>query len=276
MVLLFGILTGSSDTAAVQAEAVEGAAGMGLFLHLAPEVFGEVVAALSPMVVLFTIFQFTLLKMPPRQLVRMILGLVYSFIGLNIFLIGVKGGFVPAGRRLGEVLGALAVNGSAGMKALLIAVGAVFGAVVVCAEPAVWVLTGDVEAVSGGAIKRKVLLTTLSVGVAAAVGLSMLRVISGFSLWFFLLPGYGLALLLTFFCPKMFTAIAFDSGGVASGPMTSTFILALTLGVAAASGGNPVTDAFGVIALVAMIPLIAIQVLGLVYHHKQAAQGGKS
>ena len=142
------------------------------------------------------------------------------------------------------------------------------GAVVVCAEPAVWVLTDQVEEVSGGTIKRKTLLAALSGGVAVSIGLAMVRVMAGFSIWWYIVPGYLLSIIMTFFCPKMFTAIAFDSGGVASGPMTSTFILSFTLGAAIACGGDPVTDAFGVVALVAMTPLIAIQVLGLVYKAK--------
>ena len=144
-----------------------------------------------------------------------------------------------------------------------------FAAVVVIAEPAVWVLTDQVESVSGGTIKRRVMLVALSAGVAASIGISMLRVLTGFSLWYVLIPGYALSLLLAFFCPKLFTGIAFDSGGVASGTMTSTFILSFTLGASQASCGNPAVDAFGVIALVAMTPLIAIQLLGMVFKLKQ-------
>ena len=210
--------------------------------------------------------------MPPMQIRRMIVGLVYSFIGLVVFLIGVNGGFMPAGRALGEILGGYAFTRGGWWILLLVAVGLVFGAVVVCAEPAVWVLTEQVESVSGGTIKRKVMLLALSTGVAIAIALSMLRVFYRFSLWYILIPGYALSLLLTFFCPKLFMGIAFDSGGVASGPMTSTFILSFTLGAAIACGGNPVTDAFGVIALVAMTPLIAIQILGIIFRIK----GGKA
>ena len=183
---------------------------------------------------------------------------------------GVKGGFMPAGTKLGKLLGELNMNtqGFNVYSLLLVGVGAILGAVVVCAEPAVWVLTDQVEQVSGGTVKRKMLLSALSMGVAFSIALSMVRVIVGFSIWWYIIPGYALALGLTFFCPKMFTAIAFDSGGVASGPMTSTFILAFTLGVSAACGGNPITDAFGVIALVAMIPLIAIQLVGIIYRKK--------
>ncbi|MDR1785501.1 MAG: DUF1538 domain-containing protein [Spirochaetaceae bacterium] len=269
MVLLFGILAGPGSGTQGAAEAVEDTADLGLFIRLAPEVFKEVLGALTPMAVLFAVFQFTLLKLPPRRLLRVVTGLVYSFIGLNVFFLGAKGGFVPTGTRLGEALGRFTLSGGPWAEALVVAVGALFGAVVVCAEPAIWVLTKEVEAVSGGAIKRKVLLVTLMMGVASAIALSMVRVLQGFSLWYYLVPGYALALALTLFCPRLFTAIAFDSGGVASGPMTSTFILAFTLGISSARGGNPVTDAFGVIALVAMIPLIAIQLLGLLYRQGQ-------
>jgi hypothetical protein len=145
-----------------------------------------------------------------------------------------------------------------------------FGAVVVCAEPAVWVLTDQVEEVSGGHIRRPVMLVSLALGVAVAVALAMTRVVTGLSIWWYLIPGYALALGMTFFCPPLFTAIAFDSGGVASGPMSSTFILSFTLGASMSLGGNPVLDAFGVVAMIAMTPLIAIQALGLIYRRKQA------
>jgi len=207
--------------------------------------------------------------MPPVQVQRLIKGQIYAFVGLVIFLVGVNGGFMPAGRRLGEVLGSLAAEHGGIWTVLLTVVGFVFGAVVVCAEPAVWILTEQVESVSGGTIKRKVMLVALSSGVAISIGLSMLRVLYGFSLWWIIVPGYAISLLLTIWCPKLFVGIAYDSGGVASGPMTSTFILSFTLGASAATGGNPITDAFGVIALVAMTPLIAIQILGLIYKKKK-------
>ena len=166
----------------------------------------------------------------------------------------------------GDVLGALL--SSPENRFLLIPVALVLGAVVVCAEPAVWILTEQVEQVSGGAIRRSLMLAALSAGVSLAVGIAMYRVISGTSLWFFLIPGYAAAVLLMRFCPKMFTAIAFDSGGVASGPMASTFILAFMLGVSKGVGGNPAVDAFGGIAMIAMTPLIAIQLLGIVFSRR--------
>ena len=253
-------------------DAVDGkevaAQGLDVFLHLLPEITHEVLTALLPLAAMAAVFQITLIKMPPVQVLRMVRGFVLSFVGLVIFLTGANGGFMPAGERLGEVLGALAASSSL-WSLLLVVIGCAFGAVVVIAEPAVWVLTDQVESVSGGTIKRRVMLVALSAGVATSIGLSMLRVLTGFSIWYVLIPGYALALILAFFCPKLFTGIAFDSGGVASGTMTSTFVLSFTIGASAASGGNPAVDAFGVIALVAMTPLIAIQILGLVFGKKK-------
>ena len=170
------------------------------------------------------------------------------------------------------VLGGKAASLGGGWFALLICTGLVLGAIVVCAEPAVWVLTEQVEQVSSGTIKRKVLLVFLAAGAAAAIGLALWRAVEGFSLKIILIPGYAVALLLMIFSPAMFTGIAFDSGGVASGPITSTFVLSFTLGAARSAGGS--TDAFGVIALVAMMPLIAIQLLGIIYDRKKHKKGG--
>lgn len=247
--------------------------GLKIFVTIIPSVLKEVSVALLPLIIMFAVFQIFLLKMPPMQVYNMIIGVIYSFIGLVVFLIGVQGGFMPAGEKLGMLLGGNAMQNGGFWVFLLVITGMIFGAVVVCAEPAVWVLTEQVEGVSGGTIKRKVMLIALSSGVAIAIGLSMLRIIYGFSLWYVLVPGYAIALILTLFCPDMFTGIAFDSGGVASGPMTSTFILSFTLG-AASYGGNSATDAFGVIALVAMTPLIAIQILGIIFkiENKKAQQ----
>lgn len=262
------------------AASVEGGAGhavseglnLKIFAELLPEEIKEVSMALLPLVIMFASFQFFLLKMPPVQFRRVLKGLAYSFIGLVIFLTGVNGGFMPAGQTLGLVLGERACADGGIWIGLLTVTGVLFGAVVVCAEPAVWVLTEQVEQVSGGTIRRKAMLFALSAGVAISIGLSMLRIMYGFSLWYVLVPGYALALVLSLFCPPMFVGIAFDSGGVASGPMTSTFILSFTLGAAAGSAGGmsggSAADAFGVIALVAMTPLIAIQMLGLVFKIK--------
>lgn len=233
-------------------------------LHLLPHVAEEIAMALLPLLIIFFVFQAALLRLPAQQVKRMLTGLVYTYIGLVIFMLGVKSGFMTAGESLGMALGSLAAG-----KAL-IPIGFILGAVVVCAEPAVWVLTQQVEEVSGGHIKRSIMLIALSISVALAVGLGMTRVVFGFSLWWYLIPGYALALGLTKFCPPLFTGIAFDSGGVASGPMSTTFVLSLTLGGALSSGGNPATDGFGMIAMIAMAPLITIQIVGLIFKRKEA------
>ena len=229
---------------------------------LVPHIIVEVAKALLPLVGLLIAFLIFLFKLTKRQIIKICVGLVYAFLGLVLFLTGINSGFIPAGTVIGETLG------NSGQQWLLVLLGVVFGAIVVCAEPAVWVLTQQVEEISGGTIKRKVLLVALSSGVCIAVGLAMIRVIFGFHIAYILVPAFVIALTLTFFCPKMFTAIAFDSGGVASGPMTSSFILSYTLGAATVLGGNPLTDGFGVIALVASAPLITIQILGLIYAKK--------
>ena len=266
-VLIMGLLAGGNgggEVASITAEATSEVSILWHFLRLVPSVVVEVVKALFPLSIIFLIFQMTLLRLPRQQVRRTVLGLIYTFFGLVIFLTGVNGGFMPAGRVMGAGIGSI------GGGWWLVPVGLLFGAVVVCAEPAVWVLTDQVEEVSGGHIRRPVMLVALAIGVAIAVALAMTRVITGLSIWWYLLPGYAIAILMTFFCPPLFTAIAFDSGGVATGPMSSTFILSFTLGASMALGGNPVLDAFGVIAMIAMIPLIAIQALGLVYRHKQS------
>lgn len=260
--------TMSSSLSAPAAEATEVATEVTLslsahFFAILPHVAYEILLALLPLVVIFLFFQVTLLHLSLRQVRRMMFGMFYAFIGLVLFMTGVNGGFSPAGHALGLALGGIAGGW------VLIPIGLVLGAVVVCAEPAVWVLTEQVEGVSGGYIRRSIMLVALSLSIAFAVAIGMVRVVTGMSIWFVLLPGYALALGLTFFCPRLFTAIAFDSGGVASGPMSTTFVLSLTLGASVAVGGNPTTDAFGMIAMIAMAPLITIQLLGLIFKYKE-------
>ena len=202
------------------------------FAQIAAHVFRESLISIAPLFALFIIFQILLLKMTKRQVIRIIIGFIYAFIGLTIFLIGVNGGFSQAGAELGKKLGSLAVERGGAWYVLLITTGLLLGAIIVCAEPAVWVLSEQVESVSGGTIKRKVLLIFLSVGTAIAIALSMLRAVTGFNLKFIIIPGYIIAMLLMIFCPSLFSGIAFDSGGVASGPLTSTFVLSFTLGAA--------------------------------------------
>ena len=262
-VLLLGIFLSSSGSGTGAGSHVEYTG----FLSVMPDMAKEMLSSLLPMAAMFIIFQYTLIHMPPYQVRRMILGLIYTFVGLVLFMTGVQGGFMPVGGIIGGAIGSLSWNW------ILIPIGLVLGAVVVCAEPAVWVLNGQIEEISGGHIRKRFMMISLSAGVAVSIALSMLRILTGVSLWYFIIPGYALALVLTFFTPKLFTAIAFDSGGVASGPMTSTFILSFMLGASKASGGNPVLDAFGVIAMVAMTPLITIQILGLVFSMKEKQYG---
>ena len=252
--------TGGANISDVVPELVEGGSGGAgaSVLHA----FTESFTSIAPLFALFIIFQIFLLKMTMRQVVRMIIGFVYSFIGLAIFLFGVYGGFMQAGKLLGESLGALAMQKGGIWYFLLILTGLVLGAIIVCAEPAVWCLSEQVEQVSGGTIRRKVLLIFLSVGTSIAIGLALWRAVAGFDIKWMLIPGYALAMLLMIFCPDMFTGIAFDSGGVASGPLTSTFVLSFTIGAAGGGVG------FGVIALVAMMPLIAIQIMGIIWRCK--------
>ena len=240
-------------------------------LNVIASALRESFTSIAPLFVLFLVFQFLLLKMTLRQVVRMLIGFAYSFIGLAVFLTGVYGGFMQTGKLLGERFGYLAFERGGIWMFLLILTGLALGAIIVCAEPAVWCLSEQVEKVSGGTIRRKVLLVFLSVGTAFAIALAMWRAVAGFNLRWILVPGYIIAMFLMLFCPDMFTGIAFDSGGVASGPLTSTFILSFTIG--ATSSGSGSSDSFGVIALVAMMPLIAIQIMGIIFKIKSSNPG---
>ena len=234
-----------------------------LFAHGLPEYIKEIAVSLLPIVVFFGLFQIFALRLSGRALKKILVGLVYTYIGLVLFLTGANVGFMPAGNYLGQVLGANE------FKYLLVPLGALIGFFIVKAEPAVYVLNHQVEEITDGAISAGAMGVSLSVGVAVSVALAMIRVLTGLPILYFLIPGYAVAIGLSFFVPKIFTAIAFDSGGVASGPMTATFLLPLAQGACVAVGGNLVTDAFGVVAMVAMTPLITIQILGMVYQLKQ-------
>ena len=229
-----------------------------LFGHGLPDYIREIAVSLLPIVVFFGLFQIFSLKLSGRNLAKIVVGLVYTYIGLVLFLTGANVGFMPAGSYLGSVIA------SQSYRWLLIPIGAVIGYFIVKAEPAVYVLNHQVEEITDGAISAKAMGTALSLGVAASVALAMTRVLTSLPILWFLLPGYAIALGLSFVVPKIFTAIAFDSGGVASGPMTATFLLPLAQGACSAVGGNLTTDAFGVVAMVAMTPLITIQVLGVI------------
>ena len=234
-----------------------------LFAHGLPEYMKEISVSLLPIVLFFGMFQIFALHLSGRSLKKILVGLVYTYIGLVLFLTGANVGFMPAGNYLGQVLG------ENEFRILLVPLGALIGYFIVKAEPAVYVLNHQVEEITDGAISARAMGVSLSVGVATSVALAMIRVLTGIPILYFLIPGYAIAIGLSFFVPKIFTAIAFDSGGVASGPMTATFLLPLAQGACIAIGGNLVTDAFGVVAMVAMTPLITIQILGMVYKLKQ-------
>mgnify|MGYP000832451594 CR=1 FL=1 len=187
----------------------------------------------------------------------MVIGLVYVYIGLTIFLMGVNVGFMPVGSFLGGSIASHTYNW------ILIPIAMVIGYFIVQAEPAVHVLNKQVEEITAGSIPAHAMNLALSVGVAISLGLAMIRVLTGISIMWFLVPGYVLSLALSFVVPQIFTSVAFDSGGVASGPMTTTFLLPFAMGACEALGGNVLTDAFGIVALVAMTPLCTIQLLGL-------------
>ena len=229
-----------------------------LFSEGLPTYLHEIATSLLPIVVMFGIFQLAALRIDRRTLGRIGVGLVYTYIGLVLFLTGANIGFMPAGNYLGQVLGGQS------SRWLLIPIGMLIGYFIVRAEPAVYVLNKQVEEVTDGAISAGTMGAALSAGVSLSVGLAMVRVLTGISILWFLIPGYLFAIGISFVVPKLYTAIAFDAGGVASGPMTATFLLPLAQGACIAVGGNIVTDAFGVVAMVAMTPLITVQLMGLV------------
>ncbi len=230
-----------------------------------PTFIGEVSAALFPIILFFLVFQIFRLRLKKENLIRIGVGFLYTYIGLVLFLCGVNVGFMPVGNFIGRQLGALSFNW------ILVPIGMLIGYFIVTAEPAVHVLNKQVYEMTSGAIPAKALSTSLSIGVAFSVGLAMLRIVCGIPIMYFLVPGYLIAIVLSFFVPPVFTAIAFDSGGVASGPMTATFLLPLAMGACVSCGRDVVSFAFGVVAMVAMTPLITIQILGLVFQFKSKA-----
>ncbi len=227
------------------------------FMIAFPAYLEEVGIAILPIVALFALFQLISRRFHGVGLLKIIAGLLYTYFGLVLFLTGVNVGFMPAGEYIGAQIA------GSDFRVLLVPIGMLIGYFIVKAEPAVKVLTKQVEEVSNGFISQKSIEHSLSIGVALSVGLAMLRILTGISIMWFLVPGYAISLVLTFFVPQIFTGIAFDSGGVASGPMTATFLLPLAMGACVAVGGNILTDAFGIVAMVAMTPLLTIQILGL-------------
>ena len=228
-----------------------------------PGYAAEVLTSFLPIAGVFVVFQLISRRYRARQIRQILVGFLYTYVGLVLFLCGVNVGFSPVGAALGQALAASA------WRWLLVPLGMLIGYFIVKAEPAIQVLNHQVQDVTNGSISAGAMNLCLSVGVAVSVGLAMLRVLTGVPVQWILIPGYLIALVLSRLVPPLFVGIAFDSGGVASGPMTTTFLLPLSLGACEALGGNAMTDAFGVVALVALTPLIAIQIMGLVYQYKQ-------
>ena len=236
------------------------------FIQGLPKYAEEVIVAILPILGVLVVFQLLTKKFNAHQLIKMGVGFVYTYIGLVFFLTGANVGFMPAGR----LIGARIAEGDA--KFMLVPIGAVMGYFVVSAEPAVHSLKRQVEEITNGSVSQKSIGLALSIGVGISVGIAMLRVLTGIPVLPILIFGYVISLIITFFVPPIYTGIAFDSGGVASGPMSTTFILPFAIGACESLGGNVMTDAFGIVAMVAMTPLIAIQVMGLVSEIKRKKQ----
>ena len=264
-VLVLGLIFGTEGGNAVDLTPVNfsDSRAMGLtYLKALPDYLLEMVIALAPIAVFFFLYQALHKPLSRQVLVRILMGLVYTLVGLTLFLIGANVGFMPAGYSIGTTIGRHSYAW------IVIPIGMVIGYFLTAAEPAIRVLEQQVEEVTAGAIPKKALSVSIGCGVALSVGIAMLRALTGISVMYFLAGGYAIALILTFFTDDIFSSIAFDSGGVASGPMTATFLLAMSMGVCNAAGNNLMTDAFGVVAMVAMTPLISIQILGVVYRMK--------
>lgn len=242
------------------------------FIEKIPQISFEIILALAPILIIFLIFQKISFKLSKKSVRKILFGVLFTFIGLVIFLVGVNAGFMDLGTVVGYKIASL------NNKLYLIIVGFALGLVTILAEPAVYVLTHQIEDVTSGYVKRKVVLIFLSIGVGFAVALSMIRImVPEIQLWHYLLPGYIISIIMSYYVPKLFVGMAFDSGGVASGPMTATFILAFAQGAAdAIESADVLIDGFGMIAMVAMAPIIALQILGFVFKTKSKKGGVES
>lgn len=264
-VLILNLFVRTDDvTGVLETQPVRANTLLGPFIAEFPTVAKESLIALLPLVLMFLVFQKMKFHLRKRQFIKIFVGFIYTYIGLVLLLVGANAGFMNVGNIISQRLAEY------DNKAIIVIAGFVLGMFVILTEPAVYILTEQIEEITSGYIKRKTVLLTLCLGVAVAVGLSMLRiVIPEIQLWHYLLPGFAISLGLMFFVPKLFIGIAFDSGGVASGPMTATFVLAFAQGASdAIEHSNILVDSFGVISMVAMTPLIALQVLGLIYKIK--------
>ena len=243
---------------------VVGSSIVGVFLTKLPIIAKEIAIALLPILIIYIFFQITSFKMSRSNVRKVLFGILFTFLGLVLFLLGVNGGFMGVGRVVGYELASLDHMG------YIIGVAFILGMVTILAEPAVYVLTHQIEDVTSGYVRRNIVMATLSIGVALAVSLSIIRIIvPQVQLWHYLLPGYLISIILAHFAPELFVGIAFDSGGVASGPMTATFILAFAQGAAQAiPHADVMVDGFGLIALVATTPIVALLILGIIFKVK--------
>lgn len=240
---------------------------LGLFKNIQHTLW-EVFVALLPLIIVFMLFQKYKLKLPKRKVISISKGMFLVFLGLTFFLQGVHIGFFSAGEILGENIAMLDFNW------ILIPIGFLLGFASTMAEPAIRILNNEVEKVSGGHISKNIMLYTICIGVSFSVALSMFKIIYGIPLWFFLLPGYIIAIILTRYVSKEFVAIAFDSGGVATGPMIVTFVMSMSVGVASTiPNRDPLLDGFGLVSLVALTPILAVLVLGFLYDRKEKEHG---
>ena len=265
-VLLLGMIftPGSTEAVSEAITIIDNTVDIGkLFAYGLPHYMEEMAVSVFPIVFFFGLFELFARDINKHTIIKIVVGLLETYVGLVLFLTGVNVGFMPAGNYLGQTIAKLPYVW------IIVPLGMLIGYFIVKAEPAVYVLTKQVEAITSGAISAKAMGLALSLGVATSVGLAMIRVLTGISILYFIVPGYFIALILTFFVPKLFTAIAFDSGGVASGPMTATFLLPFAMGACEALGGNIITDAFGIVSMVAMTPLITIQIMGLIFRIKE-------
>ncbi len=224
----------------------------------------EAIQNLLPILAFFVVFQALYLKLPWERVAKVGQGLLLCLVGLTLFLFGVEYGFLPAGEKMGMVLG------NQPLRWILIPLGFILGFIVTTVEPAVRVLSEEVDKVSSGYISAKLVMYAMALGVAGAVALGMVRVIYGLPIHYLIIPGYLLVIVILKFSSSTFTSIAFDAGGVATGPMITTFVVAITLGTAdILEGRDPVIDGFGLIALVALFPIITALLLGLLFHQKE-------
>lgn len=242
------------------------------FTGLASNYAKETLIVILPLLGLLLVLQKLSLHLGKRELRRLLTGFGFAYVGLFLFMVGVNGGFMDVGTYIGQSLVSLE------NKLPIVVIGFVFGVVTILAEPAVYVLTHQIEQVTSGYVKRRAVLVSLALGVGTAVALSVIRIlVPSIQLWHYLLPGYLLSLGLMFITPKLFVGIAFDAGGVATGPMTATFIMAFIQGAAHIfEGADLLVDGFGMIAMVAMTPIITLQILGFIYQLKSNRKKGET